>query len=86
MSFHAQNKTIVASFLTEIADLPPDQSAAVMARYCHADCHWEVFHPFNSLLGNAACLTQFWQVWRSSFPDYEQRIALIIGGEYEGRE
>ena len=78
MTTHAQNKTIVASFLTEIADLPAEQSAAVMARYCHDGCHWEVFHPFNTLLGNDACLSQFWQLWRTSFPDYEQRIAQII--------
>ena len=86
MPVHARNKNLVVSFLTEIADQPPEQAANVMARHCHDDCHWEVFHPFNTLLGNDACLSQFWQVWRTSFPDYEQRIALIIGGEYEGRE
>ena len=43
MSVHAQNKAIVARFLTEIADLPPEQSRAVLSRYCHDDCRWEVF-------------------------------------------
>ncbi len=86
MSVHAQNKAIVARFLTEIADLPPEESRAVLSRYCHDDCRWEVFHPFNTMLGNEAGLDQFWQVLRNALPDYEQRIALIIGGEYEGRE
>ena len=86
MSVHAQNKAIVARFLTEIADLPPEQSRAVLSRYCHDDCRWEVFHPFNTMLGNQAGLDRFWQPLRDAFPDYEQRIALVIGGEYEGRE
>ena len=86
MSVHAQNKAVVARFLTEIADLPPEESRAVLSRYCHDDCRWEVFHPFNTILGNEAGLEQFWQPLRNAFPDYEQRIALIIGGEYEGRE
>lgn len=83
---HAQNKAIVARFLTEIADCPPEESRAVIARYCHDDVRWEVFHPFNTLEGAEAGLEGFWQPLRTAFPDYEQRIALIIGGEYERRE
>lgn len=86
MSVHAQNKALVARFLTEIADRDAAEAGAVMARYCHDDCHWEVFHPFNTMRGNEAALAQFWQPFRTAFPDYEQRIALIIGGEYEGRQ
>ena len=78
MTFHASNKTLVARFLTEIADRPPEESAAVIAAYCHPDVLWEVFHPFNTLRGHEAGLTQFWQPLRDAFPDYEQRIALII--------
>jgi predicted ester cyclase len=86
MSIHAQNKKLVAEFLTGMADGEPEDTASVMARHCHDDCHWEVFHPFNTLLGNDAALRQFWQPLREAWPDYENRVALIIGGEYEGRQ
>ena len=86
MSIHAANKKLVAEFLTGIADCEPVDAAAVLAQHCHDDCHWEVFHPFNTMLGNAAALEQFWQPLREAWPDYENRIALIIGGEYEKRE
>ncbi len=85
MTVHAVNKALVARFLTEIADRPPEESAAVIAAHCHPDVWWEVFHPFNTIHGGEAGLAHFWQPLRDAFPDYEQRIGLIIGGDYEGR-
>ena len=86
MSPHAQNKAIVARFLTEIADCAPEDAASVIDLHCHDDVRWEVFHPFNTIEGAQAGLDQFWRPLRDAFPDYEQRIALIIGGDYERRE
>lgn len=85
MSVHARNKAIVASFLTEIADCAVEDAMSVIERYCHDDVRWEVFHPFNTIIGAQAGLEQFWRPLRDAFPDYEQRIALVIGGDYEGR-
>ena len=84
MDRHAANKLLVARFLNEIAD--GNDLVATLARHCHADCQWEIFHPFNSILGLEAVATQFWQPLRSALPDYEQRFGCVIGGSYEGRE
>ena len=79
---HAENKRLIAAFLTEMA---AGDARAVLARYCHADCQFEVFHPFNTLKGLDEAAEKFWLPLRSAFPDYEQRIAMVLGGEYEGR-
>lgn len=84
MDRYAANKMLVARFLHEVAD--GDDLAGTLARHCHADCRWEIFHPFNTILGLDAVATQFWQPLRAAFPDYEQRLGCVIGGTYEGRE
>lgn len=86
MSNHGANKQLVARFLTEIASATPETSEAVVHRYCHEDCLWEIFHPFNTIHGARAAVAQFWQPLRDAFPDYEQRLAFVVGGEYEGRD
>jgi SnoaL-like domain len=82
MSQHSSNKRLIARFLQDMA---AGDARQVLADCCHPDCRWEIFHPFNSILGLKEVAEQFWLPLRESFPDYEQRIALVIGGEYEGR-
>ena len=79
---HADNKRLLAAFLTEMA---AGDARAVLARYCHPDCRFEIFHPFNTIDGLDAAAEKFWLPLRAAFPDYEQRIAFVVGGEYEGR-
>lgn len=86
MSNHASNKQLVARFLTELADAEEADIARVLGAYCHEDCRWEIFHPFNRIDGLAAAATDFWAPLKRAFPDYEQRLAFVIGGTYEGRE
>ena len=81
-SVHAANKRLAARFLRDMATGSAD---AVLADCCHADCRWEIFHPFNSFVGLKEVSEKFWQPLKKSFPDYEQRIAFGVGGEYEGR-
>jgi hypothetical protein len=83
MSDHAANKRFVAQFLTGMAE---GDESRVLKDHCHADCRFEIFHPFNRIDGTEAAHEQFWAPLRTSFPNYEQRIAFTIGGEYEGRE
>ncbi len=45
---HTRNKHLIANFLDAMA--LPDTMAA-LRQYCHADCLFEVFHPFNTLVG-----------------------------------
>ena len=82
MSLHAQNKKLVAQFLTRMA---AGDARKVLAEFCHSDCRFEIFHPFNTLDGLDAAAEKFWLPLRAAFPNYEQRIGLIVGGEYEGR-
>ena len=44
---------------------------------------WEIFHPFNTLQGIEQINKVFWQPLKIAFPDYEQRIEIIVAGEYE---
>lgn len=60
--------------------------AAALRQYCHADCRFEVFHPFNTLVGIEVAEAAFWKPLKASFPDHEHRIAFTIAGEYEGRD
>ena len=80
---HAHNKRIVANFLNAMAS--SDRTAA-LRQYCHTDCRFEVFHPFNTLVGVEAADAAFWKPLKTSFPNHEHRIAFSIAGEYEGRD
>lgn len=82
-SRHAQNKRVVVEFLQRMA---LDNRAAALRQHCHSDCHFEIFHPFNTLVGVGAAEAAFWQPLKMSFPDYEYRIAFTIAGEYEGHD
>ena len=80
---HIHNKRLIANFLDAMA-LP--DSMAALRQYCHADCLFEVFHPFNTLVGVEAADAAFWKPLKASFPNYEHRVAFSIAGEYEGRD
>lgn len=86
MSNHLANKQLTARFLDELAKTPEAGIEAVLNRFCHANCRWEIFHPFNRIDGSALAAKQFWAPLKRAFPDYEQRLGFVIAGEYEGRE
>ena len=83
MSVHAANKRLLATFLHGLAN--GDERRQLDA-FCHQDCRFEIFHPFNTIEGLDAIAERFFLPLRAAFPNYEQRIAFVIGGEYEGRE
>jgi hypothetical protein len=82
---HALHKRHLAAFLMSIAGAEGAGIAAVLRQYCHADAVWEIFHPFDELVGLEAARVLFWEPLKASFPDYELRMGFVIGGEYEGR-
>lgn len=82
MSTHVQNKKLIAQFLTRMA---AGDERRTLAEFCQPDCRFEIFHPFNTIDGLDAAAAKFWLPLRASFPNYEQRHAFVIGGEYEGR-
>ena len=86
MSNHLANKQLTARFLEDMANAPPGGSTAVLERYCHADCRWEIFFPFGRIDGLDNAATRFWEPFKRGFPDYEYRLGVVIAGEYEGRE
>jgi predicted ester cyclase len=85
MSPHSSNKRLIARFLTEVADAGEGTISAVLAQFCHDDCQWEIYHPFNRIDGLEDAAAKFWSPLKQAFPDHEHRIAFIIAGEYEGR-
>lgn len=82
---HAVNKQLLLGMLDAVAGCP-DDLALTLTRYCHADCRFEVFHPFNTFEGVDSAAKGFWQSLRTAFPDHEHRVSVAIGGEYEGRD
>lgn len=82
-ALHANNKRLVAGFLNDIAT---GDAAAVLSRYCHTDCRFEVFHPFNTLETPQVAEAKFWTPLKTSFPNYEIRSAYTIASTYEGRD
>ncbi len=80
---HEYNKRVVAEFLERMTST--DRMTA-LRQYCHADCRFEVFHPFNTLVGIETAEAAFWGPLKTSFPNHEHRIAFTIAGDYEGRE
>lgn len=86
MSDHAANKKLVSRFLAEMPDAAPGEVRATLARFFHDDAVFEIFHPFNTLRGIDAAAEAFWAPLKTAFPDHEQRLNIIIAGEYEGRD
>ena len=80
---HAQNKRIVTEFLEQMTS---GNRAVALREYCRPDCCFEIFHPFNTLIGIEAAEAAFWKPLKTSFPNHEHRIAFTIAGEYEGRD
>ena len=83
MSVHAANKKTVAAFLSAMAN---GDERRQLSAFCHSDCRFDIFHPFNTIDGLDAAAEKFFLPLRASFPNYEHRPAFVIGGEYEGRE
>jgi len=63
----------------DVGDLLPR-----LEEHCHADVVWEVFHPFNTIVGASAAVDEFWAPLRKSFPDLEYRPSLVLAGDYQG--
>ena len=82
---HAVNKRLLVALLEELAACEGDMTAT-LAHFCHADCRFELFHPFNTIDGVEAAAALFWHPLRAAFPDWEHRAGIVIGGDYEGRE
>ena len=83
LSGHAANKKMVWDFLTGMA---LGDERRTLDRFCHPDCRFEIFHPFNTVDGLDNVASKFFATLRTSFPNYEQRIAYVVGGDYEGRQ
>ena len=83
MSIHAKNKRLVAQFLTGFT---AGEERRHLEAFCHPDCRFEIYHPFNMIDGLDAVADKFFLPLRAAFPNYEHRLAFALGGEYEGRE
>lgn len=77
------NKRLVLTMFEALASGRREQLADILGQFCHADCIWDIFHPFNRIEGNEAVAAQFWQPMATAFPDWEYRPALLLGGSYE---
>lgn len=73
-------------FLGAVARASEAELATTLAQFCHPDCVWNIAHPFNRIDGCQDAAEQFWAPLKHAFPDHEHRLAMVIGGTYEGRD
>ncbi len=83
---HLANKVFVRDALSRLAEAGEAGVEAALSRAYHADAAWRGSHPLNEMQGVAAIAAQVWRPLLHSFPDLERRDAILIGGEYEGRD
>lgn len=79
------SKNLVGELLEEVLRAPQSEVGNMLERFCHADCVWNIFHPFNTLIGNGDAARRFWNPLITAFPDLEFRAAQLLSGQYEGR-
>ena len=84
MSDPAGDKLFVAAFLDELSACAPGELSAVLARACHPDAVWRIFHPFGVIAGTEAAASQFWAPLKAAFPDHEHRLGFLVAADYEG--
>ncbi len=77
------NKSLVLAFLDAIAETESEHSTAVLDRFCHPDCVWHFFAPFEGPHDNSHAAEHFWSPLKQAFPDFEFRPALLLAGDYE---
>lgn len=82
----ASNKRMLMKMFEALSRAPQDRLAETLNDFCHGDCVWDIFHPFNRIEGNAAAAGQFWAPMKTAFPDWEYRPALVLAGAYEGHD
>lgn len=80
------SKRMLITMFEELASAPKERLSETLGLYCHIDCVWNIFHPFNRIDGNNAAAAQFWGPLRTAMPDWEYRPAFLLGGEYEGHD
>jgi predicted ester cyclase len=80
---HARSKRLLADFLAGIGTGDIKRN---LTRFCHADCRFEIFHPFNTIDGIDDAAERFFEPLRAAFPDGDYRPGFFLGGDYEGRE
>lgn len=80
---HLNNKKIIWEFFRELDAAEPGDMKWLLAKYCHEDVVWEIFHPFNTLQGIDQVADVFWTPLKESFPDMERRLDILIAGSYE---
>ena len=79
---HLNNKKIVWELFRELDAAEPADVKRVLAKYCHEDVVWEIFHPFNTLQGIDQAADIFWTPLNEAMPDMERRPDILIAGSY----
>jgi predicted ester cyclase len=86
LSTHARNKRRVRQILAAIAEASPSTVGRAIADAYHEDAEWRGSHPLNEMRGPVAIAEIVWRPLLRSFPDLERRDALIMAGQYDGKD
>lgn len=80
MSFQ-QEKDLVRSFYTALDTAGPDESSAVLARFCGPDLIWRGMHPFDILTGPEEVANRFWAPLKMSLTRLQRRMDVFMAGQ-----
>ena len=83
---HVTHKRRVWAAMQAIAAASSQELANVIAAAYHPQAQWRGSHPWNEMTGLEAIEKTVWQDLKHSFPDFERRDNIVIGGSYEGRD
>lgn len=78
-------RTSFKNRLDALAEAPPAQIDAALARLARPDAQWRAAHPMNEMTGQAAALAGVWGPLKTALPDLERRDQILVGGSYLGR-
>lgn len=71
-------KQLVRDYYTALSGA--DETAQVMARFCHSDLIWRGYHPVGLLTGPEAVAAQFWQPIKTALTALQRRTDLFFAG------
>lgn len=80
-----QNKKIVWNFWQTLDKAKGEEIVRVLHQNFPSNVVWNGFAPIPQLKGAAAFISEFWQPFLQSFPDFSRETHIFIGGQSNGR-
>lgn len=74
-------KDTVRAFFAELETAGPDESAAVLDRYCAPNVLWRGVHPLGEVTGPGAIAQTVWEPLKASLTGLQRRMDVFMAGQ-----